>query len=710
MNIRLIASALKFSVVASLVFLFLFSNEIGRTSPLILGSIVRKITPLFRDPATQWVAVLCLLFLFVICLILERRVGFLSSQPANINRLNFSGMKGWSRWIYTCCQQIIFDPNFWLASMVAWVFLRYAFTYQSAAHSMRPCVFLAGIVIGKAISTCVRWRNSHAERYALWLVGLLIFFLACAALWQAKPIIVYQYHGVTRWSGVWSNPNLYGLLMGTSAVLVLGIAILEWQVAGSRPRKMLITIYCLSAAILTIYCLFRSFSRGAWLAVSVGSIYLTIQAFKSLRFSPWFRRNQLTIAMLATSLLLLTFWQFRFSESLLAQRAFSVVNANDFSWRNRVTAWNGAIHMMVDRPLNGFGWGLATSEYQKNYLPPQLKDPGAIQTNDFFMLGISAGVPALFCFAAYLALSFRRSSAGISPPFSIFTTCRSASIVLLIGFWLDGGLFKLSVAFVFWTLMELARIETFTPLAVVSVQEVVGNDTRTKLDVVSTRGAWEISLRWLAGIMAVLAFAQITVYLGTPFLSVGDGTLDIARKCLIRPNETADFEFLSTNAIWRGQKLKILLEHVRLANYNRQLINRNLDDKLYQDYVLSPVITGNTDEQPDWRRPLWEEFYPRIRHESSPDDTAKIVLKNLHERVTITVKTGLYHNVPDIWLKHSTDEVGFEIIYVAALRSVGIPARLDSKRHVEFWDGEKWQSVPFVDEGKSQRNVTRGIM
>jgi hypothetical protein len=69
-------------------------------------------------------------------------------------------------------------------------------------------------------------------------------------------------------------------------------------------------------------------------------------------------------------------------------------------------------------------------------------------------------------------------------------------------------------------------------------------------------------------------------------------------------------------------------------------------------------------------------------------------LKHLHERVTITTSPNPSHDVPNIWLKQITDETGFEIIYVAALRSVGVPAHLDSNRHAEFWDGNKWQTAP----------------
>jgi len=694
MNVKSIATALKFSVVASLLFSVLFADKIWPTSLEFWGTIIRKTAAIFHEPATQCSAVACLVFCFIIFLFLEQRAGFFPSMATAVSRLNVPRMTGKPRWICALCRNVFLNPNLWLAALVALVFLLYAYEYQTASSSMRVSVLLAGIVFGKAISAWIHGQNNHAEQHTLWLAGLLIFFLACTALWQPKPVIAYQYHGVIRWSGVWNNPNLYGLLVGTGVVLVLGIGIREWQMANGRRRKALCLIFCLIAAMLTGYGLFKSYSRGAWLGTLLGLFHLVVQAVKSSRFSVYFSRNRFLLGILIASLTTLIFWHFRFSESLLSQRTFSVANVNDFSWRNRVAAWKGSIHMMVDRPLVGVGWTSATSLYQNHYLAPQFNDPGAIQTNDFFMLGISAGIPVLFCLAAYLALSFRRRPAGLSPPFSIFTVCRSGSIVLLVGFWFDGGLFKLPVATVFWMLMELSRIELFAPLHLSLNKEVAGCDASSSLTVVLKQTTWENLLRWLAGLLAVLAVVQTAVYLGTPFLSVGDETLAVARKYLIQRKETEDFEFLSTNAVWRGQKLKVLLEHVQLAHYNRQLINWKLDEKMYQDFVLSPVITGDANEQLGWRRPLWEEFYPRIRHESSPKDAAKIVLKHLHERVKIAALSKPSHDVPEIWLKQITDESGFEIIYVAALRSVGVPARLDSNGRAEFWNGNQWQTAP----------------
>jgi dienelactone hydrolase len=204
----------------------------------------------------------------------------------------------------------------------------------------------------------------------------------------------------------------------------------------------------------------------------------------------------------------------------------------------------------------------------------------------------------------------------------------------------------------------------------------------------------EIILRWLAVILATWALAETAIHLVTPRFFVNDATLSIARRFLVQPKEHADFENLAAQPIWHHQRLKTLLEHVELAGYNRELINWQLDDKVYRDFVLSPVITSSSDEQLNWRRPLWEEFYPRIRKEQSPEDAAKIVVRHLRERVTIAALPDLPHDVPEIWLKQITDETGFEIIYVAALRSVGVPARLDPHHRAEFWDGNKWRAAP----------------
>ncbi len=286
---------------------------------------------------------------------------------------------------------------------------------------------------------------------------------------------------------------------------------------------------------------------------------------------------------------------------------------------------------------------------------------------------------------------------------------------------------------------------------------------------------WEIALRMTAIILATLAIADTAIHLGTPRFAVNETTLKIARKFLIPPKWKEDFETLAAKSYWRGQRLKTLLTHVELANYCvYELINWKVDKEIYNDYVLSPMIDPDdegrarhsvragtqsaksgahgltrptvespgahgvmhpTAEELDWRRPLWEFFYPRIRKENSPEEAAEIVVRNLRERVTISLqsrtgvppvqsnpsssragetptllsRTGetpallsvdrmsaahLSTGIEIIWKNRITDEKGFERIYVATLRSVGVGARLNSEGTAEFWTGAEWKLAP----------------
>ena len=83
-----------------------------------------------------------------------------------------------------------------------------------------------------------------------------------------------------------------------------------------------------------------------------------------------------------------------------------------------------------------------------------------------------------------------------------------------------------------------------------------------------------------------------------------------------------------------------------------------------------------------------------IWHEWAAEDAARIVVRHLRERVTVVTGPDLPRAVPEIWLRQLTDQTGFEIIYVAALRSVGVPARLDSHHHAEMFNDGKWQIAP----------------
>jgi hypothetical protein len=656
-----ISATLQIGAVAFLLFALLVAGYLSRTPTGFWGSAVREIEVVCRDPATQLMAVLSLAFYFGAFIYLKENRG---------------GVATARRWRWG-------NANLWLAGWICLLLASYAFTPFTETRVTQLPVLLGSILFGEFLAAGVRLRSAEREQRTAAVVGVVIGVLAVLALWRPEAGMRFQYHGAARWSGVWVSPNWYGLLMGTGMVLSLGLLLWAW------PRHKHWSAALPAALGICGLGWFNSYSRGAWLGTLCGVVYIAFAVRRSPRIAAWLRGKGLSLAILAMSLLLLEFWQFRFSGARPVERAFSTVNANDFSWRNRVAAWAGAVHMMADRPLKGFGWGQAEAVYRKRY--SRTAESAAIETNDYFMVGISAGVPALICLAVYLALVYRSKPVGGGTEPSIFVVCRAGSIVPLVGFWFDGGMFELAVGSVFWTLLELSSCGA---MGQETDERAVAD--RPERGVPSVRaGSWHtIWLRWLAWVLAAVAGVETLVYAGTPFLSVGGRTLAVARHGLVSPKERADFETLAARPIWQDQKLKTLLDHVELAVYNRELINWKLDQTNYEDYVLSPVITGKPGEQLNWRRPLWEEFYPRIRHENFPADAAQIVVRHLRERVTVVVGPNLPHEVPDIWLRQLTDQIGFEIIYVAALRSVGVPARLDAAGQAELFADGKWQAAP----------------
>ena len=179
---------------------------------------------------------------------------------------------------------------------------------------------------------------------------------------------------------------------------------------------------------------------------------------------PWLNKNWLSLSAILLSVVVLFFWHFRQTTWHPARRALSAVNAVDFSWRNRIAAWEGALQIRLS--IRGLA-RLNQPEplYEHYYLPQKLTESAAIQMNDYLMLGATLGIPALFCFGMYLWLSLTTNSgARISNigrwtlDFGLAASDVRGAIVLLVGFWFDGGLFKLATASTFWILLELGWV------------------------------------------------------------------------------------------------------------------------------------------------------------------------------------------------------------------------------------------------------------
>ena len=170
-------------------------------------------------------------------------------------------------------------------------------------------------------------------------------------------------------------------------------------------------------------------------------------------------------------------------------------------------------------------------------------------------------------------------------------------------------------------------------------------------------------------------------------LAVSERTLSIARKFLVPLKVKEGFEFPVAQPIWSAKQLGTLLEHVELANCNRKLVNS-------KGYVLSPQIALALDGEMNWRRPLWESFYLRIRKESSLEAAAEIIVRHLREGVSIRPGGKSRHSIAASWKRQCASQEGFEPVYIAVLRSAGIPARLATSGLAESWNGADWKAAP----------------
>jgi hypothetical protein len=451
-----------------------------------IGSIAHELTAAFRDPETQGVVFLCVSVNFLIFLLLEFR----------ISRLSF--------WCWT-------NSSLWLAGLLLFGGILYSFNYFAAAQSTRALMLVTGAALGAGARLWSDFKNKkwppkteiNAELHSgssldVLIMPLLVILLAVALLGHTMEANV-EYRSYLRWSGPWNSPNDYGLFMGIGSILAIGLLAaqsLKFKIQerngrswNSEVKRYAVIVVCFLAVILMVRSLLHSYSRGAWLATICGLGYLTSSRIFSIQysvFSHWLRKNAFLVAIIMLSLCISAFWQFRDEEWHPARRAFSAGNINDFSWRNRVSAWEGALQIIAEHPWFGAGWNQPEPLYEHFYLSPKLNESAAIGLNDYLVLGATLGIPALLCFGAYLWLSLTRSGSRVPPlagigtrlrehgtlsevgdqpsrsNFELLTSdfpplvCRATAIVLLAGFWFDGGLFELPTAATFWIFLHLA--------------------------------------------------------------------------------------------------------------------------------------------------------------------------------------------------------------------------------------------------------------
>jgi hypothetical protein len=408
---------------------------------------LRQIAVVFNDLATQWLMVLLIASYFVIFSVIKnRRLG----------------------------EMLLLTGTFslYLPAFISMTTLAYFLSYHIAAQSMQTVIVVGAATIGSGARLGIFWRREMERNImSLWsFVVLAVVLIAMASFWKSTASSNFDYKHNSRWEGPWHNPNIYGLLLASGSILASGLAVFHAGPVASLDSRWNAWYHLKSALFLSVVGLlfiglWKSYSRGAWLGAGVGVAYLLIYWCKRRDRRRPLSSIYYSLAIVVSALLVLLFWGYQHTESVTTRRAMSVSNQNDFSWRNRVSAWEGALQTMTERPWVGLGWNRPEPFYAQLYSASRLDETAAIQLNDYLMVGATLGIPALLCFGMYLWLSFSGSSkfeiqhADSRELDWLKAVCRAGALVLAVGFCFDGGLFKLPTAATFWILLELGRAE-----------------------------------------------------------------------------------------------------------------------------------------------------------------------------------------------------------------------------------------------------------
>jgi hypothetical protein len=372
----------------------------------------------------------------------------------------------------------ISNPYFWLAAMLGIIMVRYVSGSCKGLYSVDVLLIVFWALMGQGVGLWLTWcsvRGGSVNAFRLILCSVVIELLVALSLEGGNGL--FEYHGEPRWVGSWRNPNTFGLLMGLGVVLSAGmfsgvsfpkLQSGERQQWSTEHNSLVWRLLFGFAGILMMVGVIKSYCRGALVGVVFGVSYICLYVVRTVRFgrTPFFgmTRYFVCFSLCAGSLLLMGFWRFQYSEHVVVRRIVSVVNSDDFSWRNRLAAWEGGLQMIDDRLLLGFGWNDLAEIYESYYRNGGVIDGTAIETNDYLTCGTTLGMPALVCFCMYLWLLFTQKSDNCNWKLEtaelewLQVISRAGALVLVVGFWFDGGLFKVPTASMFWILLELGAV------------------------------------------------------------------------------------------------------------------------------------------------------------------------------------------------------------------------------------------------------------
>lgn len=201
---------------------------------------------------------------------------------------------------------------------------------------------------------------------------------------------------------------------------------------------------------------------------------------------------------------------------------------------------------------------------------------------------------------------------------------------------------------------------------------------------------------WGAAIVTALsALAQTTANLALMRSEPTSANLAKAERRLLNPAEAQDWQWLLKSGLSAGVTVSEWLDTVGLANLQRRQFYGALPEGLFRDHVLSPQLMPGQTLTGGLRRELWRHFAPRVRKETDIALAAVIIARELRTRVTPQATADADANALLVaWQRGEAHPLEWESLFIAALRSAGIAARVGEAARTEIWLESAWQAAP----------------
>ncbi len=237
-------------------------------------------------------------------------------------------------------------------------------------------------------------RDRESFKKVLFVIMFVTFMISLMAIRDYMNVGTGSLES-SRVGGVFEQPNILGAFFVYNMFFFLGFFLYYWH--SFKYWLLLIPFLAAFRGIMV------TFSRGAYLAFAFGEFMTTFFRSKAL----FIVSSIILISVILNPAFLPEGIQYRLSQTFSRGQVIStnVEDVTDSSAGKRMLIWQGAIQMIKDEPLFGFGYGVFP--FLIGSYVPQIKEMDA--HNTYLILAAEMGMPALVMFLIILMLVIKNS-------------------------------------------------------------------------------------------------------------------------------------------------------------------------------------------------------------------------------------------------------------------------------------------------------------